>query len=104
MRGMLGMDVYGASYSALAFDKNLEESNPDAKNGLLSWLYTYDQSLVNARSYLGIDNIANPTQEEQSALRGITNGQLFWYSTQSDYDFPYRKNEGYRKCIRSEGI
>lgn len=104
MRGMLGMDVYGASYSALAFDKNLEESNPDAKNGLLSWLYTYDQSLVNARSYLGIDNIANPTQEEQSALRGITNGQLFRYSTQSDYDFPYRNNEGTGSALGKKGF
>ncbi|MDE6253728.1 MAG: DUF5057 domain-containing protein [Lachnospiraceae bacterium] len=76
MRGMLGMDAYGSSYSPLAFNA----ANTDTDKEYLSWLYKYTPSVYNARTYI-TDNPANPTLDELSDMRGYVDGQILWYST-----------------------
>lgn len=88
LRGMLGMDNYGSSYSPLAFNS----SNTDTTEKNLSWLYKWQPSLFNARSYITADP-ANPTTTELSDMRGFVDGQLLWYSTKTS-DWPFKESNG----------
>lgn len=88
LRGMIGMDNYGSSFSPLAFDS----SNTETTEKNLSWLYIWQPSLFNARSYI-TSNPANPTTEELSDMRGFVDGQLLWYSSNTS-DWPFKSNNG----------
>ncbi len=87
LRGILGMDAYGASFSSDAI-----VDAPAGSTGsfsYLSWLYKPTRSLYNARKYLIDDSqIADPDLEYLSAMRGYVDGQLFWYS-HNENDWPY---------------
>ncbi len=90
MRGMLGMDYYGASFSPLAFNP----SSTSTDQPVLKDLYLYNQGIVNSRMYL------NPSLD-QSDFRGYQDGHLLRYdpSGKNDPFWPYRANSGTGNAI-----
>lgn len=85
MRGMLGMDYYGASFSPLAFNP----ASTTTSEKVLKDLYVYNQGVSDARKYL------NPNLD-QSDFRGYQDGHLLRYIPNGTGDafWPYRSNNG----------
>ncbi len=80
LRGILGMDAYGASFSTEAIVD--APNTADGSFRYLSWLYKPARSLYNARKYLLDDSqISDPDLGYRGAMRGYVDGQVMWYST-----------------------
>lgn len=84
MRGLLGMDMYGASYNSEAF-KNIGSYHPDGDFKYLSWLRRPTESIYNARKYIVSDTaISNPSTDELEGMRGYADGLIYRYSIDND--------------------
>ena len=90
MRGMLGMDTYGVSYSPQSFiygydsnDKVVSEADKD-KAVRLNPLY--NPAVYNARLYLD--------QSKLEDFRGYTEGITFWCTNDGNFKAAYKTNGG----------